>query len=103
MSERFVLNETSHFGRGSREVLASEITNRGYKKVLFVTDKTLLECGVAAKVTEVLDKEKYNKILGINTVGSKKCNTMMDKVKYIQKMHDGGGVVCSWAYCVSRF
>ncbi|MBR6641489.1 MAG: iron-containing alcohol dehydrogenase, partial [Clostridia bacterium] len=55
MSERFVLNETSHFGRGSREVLASEIMNRGYKKVLFVTDKTLLDCGVAGKVSAVLD------------------------------------------------
>ena len=55
MSERFVLNETSHFGRGSREVLASEIMSRGYKKVLFVTDKTLLDCGVATKVSAVLD------------------------------------------------
>lgn len=55
MSERFVLNETSYFGRGSREVLPEEIRNRGYKKVLVVTDKALLGCGVTSKVTDVLD------------------------------------------------
>ena len=37
------------------------------------------------------------KIMGVNTVGSKKCNTMMDKVKYIQKTHNGGGVIFATA------
>lgn len=55
MSEKFVLNETSYFGRGSREELANEIKTRGFKKVLVVTDQTLLDCGVAGKVTKVLD------------------------------------------------
>lgn len=32
MSERFVLNETSYFGRGSRVELAREIKERGFKK-----------------------------------------------------------------------
>ena len=58
MSQRFILNETSYFGRGSRSELANEIKNRGYKKVLVVTDKTLLTCGVAKKVTDVLDEAK---------------------------------------------
>ena len=58
MAERFVLNETSYFGRGSREELANEIKSRGFQKVFLVTDKTLVECGVVAKVTEVLDKAK---------------------------------------------
>ena len=55
-STRFVLNETSYFGRGAREVLAEEINQRKFKKVLVVTDHTLFEVGVTAKVTEVLDK-----------------------------------------------
>lgn len=55
MSEKFVLNETSYFGRGSRVELAEEIKKRGFKKVLFVTDQTLLDCGVAEKVTKILD------------------------------------------------
>ena len=37
------------------------------------------------------------KALGINATGSKKCNTMMDKVKYVQKTHDGGGVIFATA------
>jgi len=53
---KFVLNETSYFGKGAREELPEEIRKRGFRKVLVVTDKTLLECGVAGKVIEVLDK-----------------------------------------------
>ena len=55
MAEKFVLNETSYFGRGSRVELAGEIKTRKYNKVLVVTDQTLLDCGVAGKVTKVLD------------------------------------------------
>ena len=51
MSEKFVLNETSYFGRGSRVELANEIKTRGFKKILVVTDQTLLDCGVTGKVT----------------------------------------------------
>ena len=32
MTERIVLNETSYFGKGSREILAEEIKKRGFKK-----------------------------------------------------------------------
>ena len=55
MAERFVLNETSYFGRGSRVELPNEIKNRGFHKVLVVTDKSLVDCGVTEKVTKVLD------------------------------------------------
>ena len=55
MAEKFVLNETSYFGRGARVELANEIKTRNFNKVLFVTDQTLLDCGVAGKVTKVLD------------------------------------------------
>ena len=54
MSTRFVLNETSYFGRGARLELADEIKKRGFNKVFLVTDKTLIEAGVTAKVEEVL-------------------------------------------------
>ena len=58
MSEKFVLNETSYFGRGSRVELAHEIKTRGFKKILVVTDQTLLNCGVTGKVTKILDDAK---------------------------------------------
>ena len=62
MSERFILNETSYFGRGSREVLADEIRKRNFNKVLVVTDKALFECGVTKKVTQLLEDNniEYN-------------------------------------------
>ena len=53
---KFVLNETSYFGKGAREELPEEIRKRGFKKVLVVTDKALVGCGVTGKVTEVLDR-----------------------------------------------
>lgn len=56
MSEKFVLNETSYFGRGARAELANEIKSRGFQKVLVVTDKSLYECGVTGKVTAILDE-----------------------------------------------
>ena len=49
MSEKFVLNETSYFGKGAREELAGEIQKRGFKKVFLVSDKSLVEAGVTAK------------------------------------------------------
>lgn len=56
MSEKFVLNETSYFGRGCRTELPNEIKARGFNKVLVVTDKALYECGVTGKVTQILDE-----------------------------------------------
>jgi len=53
---KFVLNETSYFGKGARQELTEEIKQRGFSKVLVVTDKVLFDVGVTSKVTEILDK-----------------------------------------------
>ena len=55
MAERFILNETSYFGRGCRSELAKEINARGFKKVFVATDPDLIKFGVAKKVTDILD------------------------------------------------
>lgn len=47
---RYILNETSYFGIGSRKNLATEVKARGYKKALLVSDKILESCGVLDKV-----------------------------------------------------
>ncbi len=67
MSVKFVLNETSYFGKGAREELAGEIQKRGFTKVLLVSDEALVEAGVTAKIEEILKKAKikyklYSKI-----------------------------------------
>ena len=62
MSVKFVLNETSYFGNGARSELVGEIQKRDFKKVFLVSDKSLVEAGVTAKVEEILNKAKikYN-------------------------------------------
>ena len=55
-TNRIILNETSYFGPGSREVLISEIKTRNFRKVLLVTDKDLVKFGVAGKITTLLEK-----------------------------------------------
>ncbi len=56
--EKFVLNETSYFGKGAREVLPEEIKKRGFTKVFLVTDESLINAGVTKKVETVLKKAK---------------------------------------------
>lgn len=51
---KFVLNETSYFGANSRENLATEIKNRGFNKVLLVSDEALVKAGVTSKVENTL-------------------------------------------------
>ena len=53
---RMILNETSYFGAGCREIIAIEAARRGFKKAFFVTDKDLIRFKVADKVIEVFDK-----------------------------------------------
>ena len=58
MSTRFILNETSYFGKGARKELPEEIKKRGFKKVFLVSDKSLVEAGVTKKVEDILKKNK---------------------------------------------
>ncbi|MDE6582813.1 MAG: iron-containing alcohol dehydrogenase, partial [Duncaniella sp.] len=59
MIHRFILNEVSYFGPGSRKELPEVIGRLGKSKALIVTDKDLVRFGVAAKVTEVLDNAGF--------------------------------------------
>lgn len=55
---RFILNETSYFGYGAREVLSAEIKDRGFKRIFLVSDKALVDAGVTEKVIEILQESK---------------------------------------------
>ena len=77
MSNRIVLNETSYFGAGARENIALEAKNRGFKKALLVTDKSLMKFGVAKKVTDVLD----NAGLAYEILDDVKPNPTIENVK----------------------
>lgn len=56
MSNRIILNETSYFGWNARENLVPEIKRRSFKKILLVTDETLMNCGVTKLVIDCLDR-----------------------------------------------
>ena len=56
MINRVILNETSYFGRGSRSKVVEEIKQRGFNKVLVVTDRSLIDANVTKLVIEELDK-----------------------------------------------
>ena len=67
MSFKFVLNETSYFGKGSRQSLVEEIKNRGFKKVFLVSDKALVEANtkVAPKWLETNLEEMSAKVVAL--------------------------------------
>lgn len=74
MANRMILNETSWFGRGAVSELCDEVQRRGYHKALVVTDKTLVQCGVVAKVTDKMDEaglawEIYSGVVPNPTIG----------------------------------
>ena len=56
MVNRFILNEVSYFGPGARKELPGVINRFGFKKVMIVTDKGLIQYGVAKMVSDVLDE-----------------------------------------------
>ena len=56
MSNRIILNETPYFGWNARENLVPEIKRRNFKKILLVTDETLMNCGVTKLVIDCLDR-----------------------------------------------
>ena len=107
MSERFVLNETSYFGRGCREELANEIKTRGFKKVLVVTDKSLLDCGVTRKVTDVLDKATVEYVIYSEVKPNPTVKNVQDGVEVCKKEQTdvvvaiGGGSVIDTAKGIS--
>ena len=55
MVNRFILNELSYFGAGSRKELPDVVERLGFKKALVVTDKGLVQFGVCKMVTDVMD------------------------------------------------
>ena len=107
MSVKFVLNETSYFGSGSRCELAEEIKKRGFKKVLFVTDESLIEVGIAAKVREVLDEAKIKYKIYSDIKPNPTIKNVMDGLKYCKKIKAdvivavGGGSVIDTAKGIS--
>ena len=85
MATRFILNETSYFGKGSRSVLPEEINKRGFKKVLLVSDKSLVEAGVTKNVMDVLEAANIKYTLYDEVKPNPTIKNVMDGVKACKK------------------
>ena len=86
MSERFVLNETSIFGRGCRVELPGEIKSREFKKIFLVTDKGLVECGLIKKITDILDEAKIKYTLYSDVKPNPSIKNVLDGYEICKEM-----------------
>lgn len=106
MTNRIVLNETSYFGWGAREVLVDEIKRRKFKRALVVTDETLIRVGVTEKVTSILDEneiayEMFSEIKPNPTIGNVKKGLRVAKKYHCDYLIAvGGGSVIDTAKAI---
>ncbi|WP_312542555.1 lactaldehyde reductase [Enterococcus sp.] len=85
MVNRMVLNETSYFGKGAIEAVASEFKARGYQKAAVITDKDLVKFEVATKVTDLLDHAAINYALYDGIVPNPTIQNVKDGVAFVQE------------------
>jgi len=55
VAHRMIWNQTAYFGPGAIQEIPGELAARGFAKALVVTDQVLVDTGVAARVTDLLD------------------------------------------------
>jgi lactaldehyde reductase len=77
MVNRFVLNEVSYHGAGAIGHVVKELEGRGLKFPMIVTDPSLVQFGVAQKVTELLDRSSIKYTMNTNV----KPNPTIENVK----------------------
>ena len=81
---RMILNETSYFGKGAIENIVPEIETRGFKKVVVVTDKGLIDFKVATKVTEMLDQANVSYDIYDGIVPNPTVQNVKDGVAFVE-------------------
>ncbi|HFM5677008.1 TPA: lactaldehyde reductase [Enterococcus faecium] len=85
MSNRMILNETSYFGKGAIESIVPEFQKRGFGKAAVITDKGLIEHGIATKVTELLDKAAIAYALYDGIVPNPTIQNVKDGVAFVKE------------------
>ncbi|EGP4840112.1 TPA: lactaldehyde reductase [Enterococcus faecium] len=85
MRNRMILNETSYFGKGAIESIVPEFQQRGFSKAAVITDKGLIEHGIATKVTELLDKAAIDYALYDGIVPNPTIQNVKDGVAFVKE------------------
>ncbi|OTO52210.1 lactaldehyde reductase [Enterococcus faecium] len=85
MSNRMILNETSYFRKGAIESIVPEFQQRGFSKAAVITDKGLIEHGIATKVTELLDNAAIDYVLYDGIVPNPTIQNVKDGVAFVKE------------------
>ncbi|MFI3618600.1 lactaldehyde reductase [Enterococcus avium] len=85
MANRIILNETSYFGKGAIQHITEELNKRNYQKIVVVTDKTLIDHGVATKVMDLLDEAGVNYDTYDGIVPNPTIENVKDGVDFVKK------------------
>lgn len=85
MSNRIILNETSYFGKGAIESIVPEFQQRGFSKAAVITDKGLIEHGIATKVTKLLDNAAIDYALYDGIVPNPTIQNVKDGVAFVKE------------------
>ena len=107
MINRVVLNETSYFGRGSREKLGLELKSRGLNKVLIVSDFNLMEANITKMVIDILEKNGITYFVYLHVKPNPTVNNVQDGLMLAQISNVdaivavGGGSVIDTAKAIS--
>ena len=107
MVNRIILNETSYFGRESREKIGEELKSRGHDKVLVVTDFNLMDQGITPKVIDVLEKNNITYFVYLNVKPNPTIKNVQDGIMLAQISNInaivavGGGSVLDTAKAIS--
>ena len=107
MMNRVVLNETSYFGRGSREKLGLELKSRGLNKVLVVSDFNLMDANVTKMVIDILEKNGITYFVYLHVKPNPTINNVQDGLMLAQISNVdaivavGGGSVIDTAKAIS--
>lgn len=80
-----ILNETSYFGKEAIESIVPEFQQRGFGKAAVITDKGLIEHGIATKVTELLDKAAIAYALYNGIVPNPTIQNVKDGVAFVKE------------------
>ncbi len=100
--ERYIFNECVYLGKDARNCLPDELAKRKFKKVLVVTDPTIIKTGVLNKVTSLLDG-KFNYTIYSDIKPNPTVKNVQDGLVALKKSHAqvivavGGGSVIDTA------
>ena len=107
MVNRIVLNETSYFGRKSRERVIDEINSRRFNKILLVTDAGIVRAGIVNMLLDILNKHEidyciYDGVKSNPTVSNVKDGLFIAKQNEIDcVIAIGGGSVIDTAKAIA--